>query len=72
MNGRVFIALAVAEGLAGPAQSLMAMNSLYMTILTVFIDGQDLSSLQAAALATGLTGSAIISVGDKLYSKIKG
>mmetsp|Transcript_9665 Transcript_9665/g.14711 ORF Transcript_9665/g.14711 Transcript_9665/m.14711 type:complete len:260 (+) Transcript_9665:283-1062(+) len=36
--GKVFIAVAVVEGMAGPAQAVMATNSVYMTILTVVVD----------------------------------
>jgi hypothetical protein len=31
---------AVAEGLAGPAQSIMATNAIWLTVLTVIFDGQ--------------------------------
>lgn len=37
--GRVLVAMAVAEGFGGPAQSLMSCNTIYTTILTITIDG---------------------------------
>ena len=38
--GRIYIAYGIAEGLAGPAQSIMATNAMWLTILTVIFDGQ--------------------------------
>jgi len=38
--GRIFMAYAIAEGLAGPAQSIMSTNAIWLTILTVIFDGQ--------------------------------
>jgi hypothetical protein len=43
--GRVLVAMAVAEGFGGPAQSLMSCNTIYTTILTVTVDGQLLTTL---------------------------
>jgi hypothetical protein len=37
--GRVLVAMSVAEGFGGPAQSLMSTNTIYTTILTITIDG---------------------------------
>jgi hypothetical protein len=36
--GRIFIALAVAEGQAGPSQAIMSTNSVYLTIFAITID----------------------------------
>jgi drug/metabolite transporter (DMT)-like permease len=43
--GRLCIAIAVAVGIAGPAQALMATHSLHQTMWSVFLDGQGLSFL---------------------------
>jgi hypothetical protein len=36
---RIGIAMAVSVGLGGPAQAIMSSNSVYATLLAVFIDG---------------------------------
>ena len=43
--GRIFMGYSIAEGLAGPAQSIMSTNAIYLTLLTVLFDGQSLSFL---------------------------
>lgn len=43
--GRIFMAYGIAEGLAGPAQSIMSTNAMWLTLLTVIFDGQKLSVL---------------------------
>ena len=62
--GRILVAMSVAEGYGGPAQSLMSCNTIYTTILTITIDGQMVTLLQLLGLASGLTGSTIIATGD--------
>jgi hypothetical protein len=37
--GKFAVALAISEGLGGPAQAIMSTNSVYATILAIFIDG---------------------------------
>ena len=54
--GRVFIAIAVAEGIAGPAQSLMSTHALHQSLWTALFAGQPLSPLQIAAVFFGLLG----------------
>ena len=42
--GRIFVALAVAEGLAGPAQAIMSTNSVYIYTLAIILDNQVLTN----------------------------
>lgn len=44
LNGRIFMALGVSEGLGGPAQSLMSTNAVVMTVLTCIVDKQPLTA----------------------------
>ena len=39
MLGRILIAMGVAEGLGGPAQAVMSANGIWVTLLTVWVDG---------------------------------
>lgn len=66
--GRILVAMAVAEGFGGPAQSLMSTNTVYTIILTITIDGQLITALQGLGLFLGLSGSAIIATGDQIYA----
>lgn len=43
--GRIYIAIGIGEGVAGPAQAVMSTNGIWMTFLAVFIDGQKISKL---------------------------
>jgi len=43
--GRIFIAVGIAEGVAGPAQAIMSTNGIWMTLLALIFDGQALSLL---------------------------
>ena len=42
-GGKIFIALAIAEGLAGPTQAIMTTNAVYVTIMTTSVNGQPLT-----------------------------
>jgi drug/metabolite transporter (DMT)-like permease len=68
--GRIFIAFGIAEGLAGPAQSIMATNAMWLTILTVIFDGQKLSILQFMGIFSGILGAFIIALGDNFVEKL--
>ena len=67
----ILIAHAVAEGMGGPSQALMACASLYMTICALLFDNQAVSLLQATGLFLGLFGSFTVSTGDVLWEKCK-
>jgi len=70
LNGRIFMALGVSEGLGGPAQSLMSTNAVVMTVLTCIVDKQSLSTYQLLGLISGLTGAFIIAMGDIIFAKM--
>uniref|UniRef100_A0A7S3CMZ1 EamA domain-containing protein n=1 Tax=Strombidium rassoulzadegani TaxID=1082188 RepID=A0A7S3CMZ1_9SPIT len=65
--GRIFIAVGIAEGVAGPAQAIMSTNGIWVTLLTHFLDGQVITQLQILAIASGVLGAFIIGMGDFLY-----
>eukprot|EP00355_Strombidium_rassoulzadegani_P003296 CAMPEP_0168614938 /NCGR_PEP_ID=MMETSP0449_2-20121227/4242_1 /TAXON_ID=1082188 /ORGANISM="Strombidium rassoulzadegani, Strain ras09" /LENGTH=315 /DNA_ID=CAMNT_0008655653 /DNA_START=170 /DNA_END=1117 /DNA_ORIENTATION=- len=68
--GRIYIAVGIAEGVAGPAQSVMSTNGIWMTILAVTVDGQELSFLQLMGIVSGLSGAFTVGMGDFLMGKI--
>ena len=68
---RTLLCIAVAVGLAGPAQSLMATHSLHQAVWSAALDGQMLSFWQLLGLAFGLMGVAVISTIDTVIDKIK-
>ena len=64
------MAYSIAEGLAGPAQSIMSTNAIWMTLCTVIFDGQSLSILQFLGMFSGITGAFIIAMGDQIVAKL--
>ena len=68
---RLMIAAGVVEGFGGPAQAVMSTNSVYMTLLTVFVDNQPLSILELMGLISGLLGSFVIAMGDSFVKRFK-
>ena len=50
----------------------MSTNTVYTVIMTILIDGQKLSILGLLGLLSGLVGSSIIAVGDRIYDKLCG
>ena len=70
MLSRVYMAIGIAEGLAGPAQALMITNTIWMTLLTVWVDGQELTMLQFGGMASGLLGAFVIALGDMVLEKV--
>ena len=71
LGGRVFIAFAVAEGLAGPSQAIMSCNSAIITVLSILFDNQSLSEFELLGLISGLSGAAIIALGDNFKNAPK-
>ena len=67
--GRVFIAIGVADGLAGPAQACMSTHAIHQTLWTTFVGGQDLSFMQILGLCLGFTGVITLSLIDELIKK---
>ena len=72
MSARVWMSMGVSEGLGGPAQSLMSLNAVVMTVLTCIVDKQSLSVLQLFSLISGITGAFIIAMGDIIAQKFTG
>ena len=70
--GRIFIALAVAEGQAGPSQAIMSTNSVYLTIFAITIDKQIMTQFQLLGLIFGISGAFVIATGDKIKAKLCG
>ena len=70
-TGKILIVLAVANGLAGPAASLMLTQIIYLTLLTTFVSGQELKSLEVLGLAFGILGALIVSSGELILSHLK-
>eukprot|EP00347_Sterkiella_histriomuscorum_P014658 403360042 len=67
--GKISIALAVANGIAGPAASLSTTQVIYLTLLTTLVQGQTLKAFEIIGLICGIIGAIIISSGDLIYSK---
>lgn len=67
LTAKVFISLGVSEGFGGPAQAIMSLNSVWMAILTVLINDQELTLLQLLGLIVGLSGGFIIAFGDNAW-----
>jgi len=68
---KILVAHAVAEGMGGPAQALVACASLYMTICTLLFDNQDVTMLQVTGLFLGLFGSFTVSTGDFVLDRCR-
>ena len=68
--GRIFISIAVSEGLAAPANSLMTTNSLHQAAWSAILAGQALTFLQLLGLIFSIVGVFSISYFDHLASKI--
>lgn len=71
-NGRILIAIAVAEGIAGPAQALMSTHALHQALWTALLAAQPLSPLQVTAVLLGLMGVTTIAAVDHLVKKCRG
>ena len=71
-NGRILIAIAVAEGIAGPAQALMSTHALHQALWTALFAAQPLSPLQVTAVLLGLMGVTTIAAVDHLVKKCRG
>lgn len=50
----------------------MSTNTVYTVIMTILIDGQQLSILGLLGLLSGLVGSSVIAVGDRIKDKLCG
>ena len=66
MSGKILIVLSVANGIAGPAASLINTQIIYLTLLTVIVQDQNLSVLEIFGLVSGLLGASIISMGQMI------
>jgi len=71
MSGKILIVLSVANGIAGPAASLINTQIIYLTLLTVIVQGQNLSVIEIIGLFCGLLGASIISMGNMIVQTIK-
>jgi len=54
--GRIFVAMAVAVGIAAAVQALMSTHALHQTLWSTIVDGQSFTTLQALGLMFGLLG----------------
>ena len=59
--GRILMAIAVAVGIAAPAQALMSTHALYQTMWSTVLDGQSFTTLQALGIMFGFLGVFTIS-----------
>ena len=71
MSGKIAIAMAIAEGLAGPATSLTNTQTIHATILTTLVSQQSLNYYEMGGIICGITGATIISTGDMIIKKIR-
>jgi len=71
ITGKISIALAVANGIAGPAASLSSTQAIYATLLTTFVSKQSMSPYEIGGVILGITGASIISMGDIIITKLK-
>ena len=69
--GNQFLGVGIAFGQGGPGQALMSTNSIWLTFYTVVLDNQSLSTLEVLALASGVFGAFVISMGDPIVDKVK-
>ena len=69
--GRVFIAIAVSDGIAGPAQALMSTHALHQTFWSAMVAKQRLSLLQYLGVTFGFLGVFTLSSVDFLIKKIR-
>jgi len=64
--GRVFIAIGVADGIAGPAQAMMSTHAIWQTTWTTLIALQALTFFQVLGLSLGILGVTTLSLIDEL------
>ena len=79
-SGSLLMGIAVAIGIAGPAQALMSTHSIHQTFWSAVIDKQALTVLQSSGLALGVVSVTVISLatyieqlferGDKKSNKV--
>ena len=67
--GRLFIALAVSIGIAGPSQALMSTHALHQAMWGATIDGQVLTFWQSLGISFGLLGVFTMSFIDIVIKK---
>ena len=79
-SGSLLMGIAVAIGIAGPAQALMSTHLIHQTFWSAVIDKQALTVLQSSGLALGVVSVTVISLatyieqlferGDKKSNKV--
>ena len=71
-TGKIAIGIATAEGLGGPANSLVSSQVIYQCALNWIFLGYSLTTMQIIGVALGIASTLIISMGDmiiNLFSK---
>ena len=68
--GRLFVSLAVAIGIAGPAQAMMSTHALHQAMWSAAIDGQVLTFWQSLGLSFGILGVFTMSLIDIVIKKL--
>ena len=58
---RILLAIAIAVGIAGPAQSLNSTHGIHQSMWSLIVDGQSITLLQVFGLVLALAGVGIIS-----------
>jgi len=67
---RVFICVAIVEGIAGPVQALVATHAVYHAVFSTVFDGQSFTTLQAAGLLFALIGVFVLSFVNFMVQKV--
>jgi uncharacterized membrane protein len=70
-SGRLFIAVAVSEGIAGPAQALMSTHALHQTFWSAVMASQRLSLFQYLGVFFGFVGVFTLSFLDYIIQKMR-
>jgi hypothetical protein len=68
---RINMSMAIALGIAGPAQALISTHSLYQTMWSAVLDGQALTFWQLSGIAFGLLGVFVMTCIDTLIKRLK-
>lgn len=66
--GSMLVGVAVAIGIAGPAQALMSTHSIHMALWSTVIDNQTIELLQALGMLFGLASVFVIGLAQQIMN----